>query len=489
MSDAEVLDRPQETHTDQTPSFVTILGGGPAGLGAAYKLAKHGYGAVKLYEAADVPGGNAASFELAGMRVDYGSHRLHPVAEADILDDIKDLLGEDLLLRPRHGRMRLKGSWIHFPLKPVDLVMNMPPAFASALLFDMATAKMRAPKVVEETFETVLRGGLGNTMSDAFYFPYVRKLWGLEPHQLAPTLAHRRVSGSSLPKLMRKILGTLPGLKSPTTGKFYYPREGFGQICDAIADAAIAHGADIEFGTRFVGMEMDGKTVTSIVLETKEGTRTEPVETLWSTLPISLLVRAAGDKAPEEVRKAADSVSYRGMILVYIVLDTDQFTEYDAHYFAESDIPMSRLSEPKNYHAQGQPEGKTILCAELPCDPHEKYWSMPDEQLGEEMRGWLEKAGLPVSAKTLEVHTRRLPFAYPVYDRTFEENFAKLDEWVGSLDNVLTFGRQGLFAHDNTHHALAMAYGAVECLSKDGSFDEERWAELRAIFETHVVED
>ena len=112
-----------------------------------------------------------------------------------------------------------------------------------------------------------------------------------------------------------------------------------------------------------------------------------------------------------------------------------------------------------------------------------------DEELGEEMRGWLDKAALPVSARTLEVHTRRLPFAYPVYDRTFEENFGKLDAWVASLDNVLTFGRQGLFAHDNTHHALAMAYGAVECLSKDGSFDEDRWAELRAIFETHVVED
>ena len=107
MSDTEVLSRPQETHTDKKPPFVTILGGGPAGLGAAYKLAKGDYGSVKLYEAGDVVGGNAASFDLSGMRVDYGSHRLHPVAEGDILDDIRELLGEDLLLRPRHGRLRL----------------------------------------------------------------------------------------------------------------------------------------------------------------------------------------------------------------------------------------------------------------------------------------------------------------------------------------------------------------------------------------------
>ena len=34
------------------------------------------------------------------------------------------------------------------------------------------------------------------------------------------------------------------------------------------------------------------------------------------------------------------------------------------------------------------------------------------------------------------------------------------------------FGRQGLFAHDNTHHALAMAYAAVDCLREDGTFDK-----------------
>jgi hypothetical protein len=61
--------------------------------------------------------------------------------------------------------------------------------------------------------------------------------------------------------------------------------------------------------------------------------------------------------------------------------------------------------------------------------------------------------------------------------------------WLGEIDGVLTLGRQGLFAHDNTHHTLAMAYAAVGCLSAEGKFDHERWAEHRKEFETHVVED
>jgi hypothetical protein len=89
----------------------------------------------------------------------------------------------------------------------------------------------------------------------------------------------------------------------------------------------------------------------------------------------------------------------------------------------------------------------------------------------------------------LQVTTRRLPYAYPIYREGYEAPFARLDEWAESLDGVLTFGRQGLFAHDNTHHALAMAYAAVDCLQQSGGFDMERWREYRAEFSNHVVED
>lgn len=53
----------------------------------------------------------------------------------------------------------------------------------------------------------------------------------------------------------------------------------------------------------------------------------------------------------------------------------------------------------------------------------------------------------------------------------------------------MTFGRQGLFAHDNTHHTIAMAYALVECLGADGSFDSDGWQRARRSFEAHVVED
>jgi hypothetical protein len=64
-----------------------------------------------------------------------------------------------------------------------------------------------------------------------------------------------------------------------------------------------------------------------------------------------------------------------------------------------------------------------------------------------------------------------------------------VEAWTASRDELVVFGRQPLFAHDNTHHGLAMGRAAASCLGPDGAFDRARWsAELRS-FRDHVVED
>ena len=100
----------------------------------------------------------------------------------------------------------------------------------------------------------------------------------------------------------------------------------------------------------------------------------------------------------------------------------------------------------------------------------------------------LAEAVLPVSAPVLRAFTRRLPQAYPIYPVGYEAHFDVIDHWLREIQGLLTLGRQGLFVHDNTHHALYMAY-AAECFNQDGVFDWSEWHEFRDAFETHVVED
>ncbi len=470
---------------------VVILGAGPAGLGAAYQLTRRRLADVTVLEANNRVGGNAGSFELAGLRVDFGSHRLHPSCDPAVLRDIQMLLGEDLLDRPRHGRIRLRGRWIHFPLKPLDLALRLSPGFALGVVTDSALKPLRGRQAsrTPETFASVLEAGLGPTICRHFYFPYARKIWGLEPTELAATQARRRVSAGSLGKMARKVVAALPGLKPKQGGRFYYPRRGFGQISEAYYQAAIRAGAEVRLNARVRVVETTHGAVRSVRYETGEQEFSVPADLVWSTIPITRLVRCLRPMPPPDYLCATDKIDYRAMILIYLVLAQDRFSAYDAHYFPEAEIPITRLSEPKNYGDCREPPGRTVLCAELPCCPDGPDWQRSDEELGQLVCSALETAGIPVQAPVEEVVTRRLRQAYPIYRHGYEIPFAQLDRWVDGIEGLLTFGRQGLFAHDNTHHALYMAYSAVDCLDPNGRFDRERWQSYRRVFETHVVED
>jgi protoporphyrinogen oxidase len=458
---------------------IAILGAGPAGLAAAYRLARAGRDVV-LLERGAVPGGLAGSFEVAGVRVDHGSHRLHPSCAPRIMSLLRELLGDELQRRPRHGRIRLAARWVAFPPRPADLSRNLPPRFALGVARDALAAPLRrSPRA--DTFAEVVRASLGPTLASGFYAPYVRKIWGVEPNQLSGELARRRVGARSSGALLRRLRR-----RAPDAGYFYYPARGYGAIVERLAAAAVDAGARLELGADVTGVAVDGDEVR---IE-RAGGPVLVASQAWSTLPLPLLARLAEPAAPLPVRAAADRLSFRALALVYLAVDRTRYTEFDAHYFPALDVPFSRVSEPKNYRdgRGSDPADRTVLCAEIPCTVDDAIWRSSDRDLGDLVAEGLAAQGLP-RITPFEVTVRRVPRAYPCYDLGYEADFRVVDRWVGALPRVLSFGRQGLFAHDNTHHALAMGWAAADALGSDLAVDDRSWAASRREFAAHVVED
>jgi len=458
---------------------LVVLGGGPAGLAAAWWAARAGREVV-LLERGERPGGLAGSFEVGGVRVDFGSHRLHPSTDPTILAELTGLLGDDLQRRPRNGRIRLAGRWIRYPLRPGDLVRRLPPSFAAGVARDTLTGPLRRRRASgpsPETFASVLRAGLGPTMSERFYFPYARKLWGLAPEAIDAEQARRRVSAATPGRLLARVARGLR--REPAC--FWYPRTGFGAIAEALADAATAAGAELRLGHAVTRLELAGPGGGAVAVLADGATVQAPLA--FSTVPLPVLARLAGGPA-----EAAAGLSTRGMVLVYLVLDRRPWTSFDAHYLPEPSTPVSRVSEPANYRDGDDPAKTTVLCAELPCTPGDELWSSSDAELGELVADGLARCGLP-APDPVAVEVRRLPSVYPVYRTGWRPAFEALDAWAGAQPALVTFGRQGLFAHDNTHHTLAMARAAVDALGDGGSFDRAAWARARDRFTTHVVED
>jgi len=463
---------------------VVILGGGPAGCGGAYQLHRTGRGRATLVEQQAMLGGNAASFKVNDIWLDFGSHRLHSACEPDILADLQRLLGEQMRLRDRHGRIRLRGRWLHFPIKATDLLLQLDKAFAAGALRDMVARTFGKPPL-GDTFASVLSANLGPTICQHFYFPYARKIWGREPEVLSGIQAKKRVSAGTFAKLLKRLV------KAPGDGKFWYFREGYGQISRVLAAEAAKMGADIRMGWKAAALERrDGEARPwRVTLQKGDETQVLEADHVWSTIPVTLVARMMKPEPSAAVLEATRKIDYRAMILVYLELDVDQFTTTDAHYFPEANVAITRLSEPKNYFGERTPAGRTTLCAELPCSPDDPFWTMTDEQLGQHVAADMERAGLPLPRPPVGVFARRLRQAYPIYTMGYEKWLGMMDEWTGTVPGFLSYGRQGLFAHDNTHHALFMANAAVDCL-EDGQFNLERWnGHYRKIFATHVVED
>ena len=461
------------------PADLVILGAGPAGVGAAYRTARAGHRVVVL-ERASGPGGAAASFELDGIRVDHGSHRLHPAIEPRILDDLRGLLGQELQRRPRNGRIYLEGRWIRFPLRPADLARRLPPSFAAGAAADAVTAWARRPRA--DTFAETLRAGLGPTMCERFYFPYARKLWGLDPGELAGEQARRRVTAGSPARLLAKLARGATGRGGSW---FWYPRTGFGTITERLAAAAGQAGAELRYRTAAERVELgpERARVTLAGGETLEARR------VWSTLPLPTLARMAAPAPPPAVLEAAGQLAFRAMVLVYLVLDGGRYSPYDAHYLPDPGTPVTRVSEPANYRDGDDPPGRSVLCAELPCSRDGELWRAGTDRLAGLVRAALRDRGLPEPGPVRRVAVRRLPNVYPVYRVGYVTPFQALDAWAAAQPALLSFGRLGLFVHDNTHHALAMAWAAADALAADGSFDHGAWAAAREAFTTHVVED
>ena len=124
----------------------------------------------------------------------------------------------------------------------------------------------------------------------------------------------------------------------------------------------------------------------------------------------------------------------------------------------------------------------------MPCWEGDEIWLASNEELGDLMIESLARQGLP-KINLLGTETRRLPKVYPIYDLGYKEKFEDLVDWSTKQSRLTIFGRQGLFAPDNLHHALSMGYAAANALQPDGSFDQDFWQSSLEQFKTHVVED
>jgi protoporphyrinogen oxidase len=490
------------TAVNSSKTDLVVLGAGPAGLAAAWRAARRGLSVVVLDRAESV-GGMAASFDVAGMRVDYGSHRLNPDMPAYVLADLRFLMGAELQTRYRDGRLLLGKRWITYPFKPRELARALPTVPMARAAIEAISTPWRRSKAPEnpDTYAELMRAGFGPTLYEEVYAPYARKLWGISGDQLDAEQARRKAGApTALAALVRSVRSAM----SSESLAYLYPRRGFGQLCEELADAAVTAGAQLRMGAIVERLDV-GEDSIAVRLGRSEfhsmaaerggwsgddhwaGGGWLQARHVFSTVPLPLLARMTSPGAPYEAVEASGNLKFRAIVLVYAVHGGGRWTKHDVHYLPDGQTPVSRISEPANHRINPEdPEDRSVVCFELPCDIGDEIWNASDEDLAELVKDTVNRNLLPpLNLQWLQV--KRLRNVYPVYQRGYRENLAVLEDWVAGLRTVTTFGRHGLFTPDNTHHAMVMGYEAADALG-NGDFDHDHWSAARERFSHHIVE-
>lgn len=436
---------------------VAVIGAGPAGITAAYELAKKGV-EVHVYEASDTVGGLARSFKLWDQIVDLGPHRFFS-SHRRINELWLEVVGRDYRMVNRLTRIYYRGRFFFYPLKPFDALSRLGPFEAARCGFSYIANRM-SPIQQDGTFENWVVNRFGRRLFEIFFKTYSEKLWGITCKQLDADFAAQRIKKLSLFEAVKSaFVGNKGGKHKTLVDEFAYPLEGTGMVYQRMADYVRAHGGQVHLNTPVQRvLTKDGR---AYALEFPNGD-VKDYEHIVSSMPISLLVTRLPD-VPDRIREAASSLKFRNTILVYLHVDAKDLFPDQWLYVHSDDLLTGRITNFRNWvpNLYGD-DPTTILVMELWANDDDALWNESDEQLIARGKDEIRRTGLIGDAKILDGHVHRIKRCYPVYERGYKEKLKPVEEYLTTVKGLQVIGRYGAFKYNNQDHSIFMGILAAE---------------------------
>ena len=445
---------------------VVIIGGGPAGLTAAYALSKAAVSATVL-EKDGVVGGLSRTVDYKGYLFDIGGHRFYTKVGA--VENIwREVLSEEeFIRRPRLSRIFFDRRFFHYPLRALDALVKVGIRNAALILMSFLRARL-FPIKDERTFDHWVTNRFGARLYRMFFKHYTEKVWGIPCSEISAEWAAQRIKGLTLTSAIKNAFYKNNAKNKSAEIKtlideFDYPVKGPGMMWERMALIIRERGGEIRLNTAVERILWSDEKVIAVETKTAEDWERIAGTHFISSMPARELIKKLDPAAPPKVIEAAESLKYRDFITVALIVNQPDVFPDNWIYIHEPQVKVGRVQNFKNWSAHMVPDAKkTCLGLEYFCFEGDGLWTMTNPELIKLGKRELQLLGLVQENDVEDGFVVKMPKAYPVYDSDYRESLKTIRDFLKQFTNLQLIGRNGMHKYNNQDHSMLTAMLAVE---------------------------
>jgi protoporphyrinogen oxidase len=431
---------------------IVVLGAGPTGLGAAYRLAELGHADWEVCERTDHVGGLAASVtDEHGFIWDHGGHVMF--SHYHYFDE----LVEKMLRGDYDQHMREAWVWIHGRFVPYPFQNNihrLPPDVFLDCVMGIIESRDNTKR---DNFDAWITSVFGEGIAEHFMRPYNFKVWAHPLDMIGTTWQGDRVPTVDIRRILQNHIEDRDDVSWGPNNLFKFPLRGTGMLYERIAESLPK---PVQFHKQASSIDAEAKVVTFT-----DGTAAS-YDHLITTMPLTELVKIVA-ACPDEVLDAARDLKHTAGMFVGIGVDDPCPSTKCWMYFPGSDSPFYRVTYLSNYSPQMTPAPEQFsLLAEVSASEYKH--EDPDTVVQRTIDGMLACELLTpeqVAHKIVSKHLIQVPYSYPVPTLGRDSALAVIQPWLADRD-IFSRGRFGAWRYEigNTDHSVMMGVELADYL-------------------------